>query len=118
MRLMALLQTASSSGSRNLLPHAMTLPQFKLLTHFSRTNNVEASIVDLARIFQVTKASMGETVNKLRKKSFVTVKANPLDQREKRVSMTPGGDAARMDAIRAFSPLMQKMISEIGIQQF
>lgn len=110
--------TLSTNAFTQVLPHGMNMSQFKLLTHYSRTNNTPTSIVDLARIFQVTKPSMGETVNKLKEKSFVKIQANPLDHREKLVSITAKGEAARLDAIHAFAPFMQKMISDIGSKQF
>jgi DNA-binding MarR family transcriptional regulator len=110
--------TLSAKAFSSVLPHAMTLPQFKLLSHFSRTQNSRTSIIDLANIFQVSKPSMGEIVNKLKEKSFLVVEINPADQREKLVSMTPKGADARIDAILAFTPLMQKMTAEIGTKNF
>ncbi len=110
--------TLAANAFSQVLPHAMNLSQFKLLSHFSRTKTARTSIIDLAHIFQVSKPSMGETVNKLKEKSFVVVEANPSDHREKLVSITAKGEAARIDAIHAFSPLMQKMTSEIGTKNF
>jgi DNA-binding MarR family transcriptional regulator len=110
--------TLSANAFLQVLPHEMTLAQFKLLSHFSKTKTSRTSIIDLAHLFQVSKPSMGETVSKLRKKSFVKVESNPSDQREKLVSITPEGEAARIDAIQAFSPLMQRMLTEIGVKQF
>ncbi len=56
-----------------VMPHQLTLSQFGVLSHFSRHQNLSLSIVELARIFQVSKASMGETLDKLARKGFVKI---------------------------------------------
>jgi DNA-binding MarR family transcriptional regulator len=100
-----------------IMPHKLTLSQFSLLSHFSRTDNLQRSIVDLAGIFQVSKPSMGETIEKLLQKGFVNVDPNPDDRRGKIVSMTPAGAQAKMDAEQAIFPLLELMIKDLGADQ-
>jgi len=111
-------QMLATTEMTRVLPHKLTFSQFSLLSHFSRTENVPRSIVELARIFQVTKPSMGETVDKLLSKGFVKVEANPADRREKIVSLTEQGAAAKRDAEKAIHPLLESMIEQMGVAQF
>ncbi|UOG92882.1 MAG: MarR family transcriptional regulator [Candidatus Thiothrix sulfatifontis] len=111
-------QMLATTEMTRVLPHKLTFSQFSLLSHFSRTENLQRSIVDLARIFQVTKPSMGETVDKLLSKGFVKVEANPADRREKIVSLTEQGAAAKLDAEKAIYPLLEAMLAQMGVAQF
>jgi len=111
-------QMLATTEMARVMPHKLTFSQFSLLSHFSRIENLQRSIVDLARIFQVTKPSMGETVDKLLNKGFVKVEANPADRREKIVSLTEHGAAAKLDAEKAIYPLLETMLAQMGVAQF
>ena len=100
-----------------VMPHQLTLSQFGVLSHFSRHQNLALSIVELARIFQVSKASMGETVDKLARKGFVRIIPNPEDRRGKIVSITPKGAAARKKAETSIYPVIAQMVKALGPAQ-
>ncbi|MFN7613306.1 MAG: MarR family winged helix-turn-helix transcriptional regulator [Alphaproteobacteria bacterium] len=111
-------QMLTANELMRVMPHQLTLAQFGVLSHFSRHQNLSLSIVELARIFQVSKASMGETVDKLARKGFVKIIPNPKDRRGKIVSITPKGAAARKEAEKSIYPVIAQMMKAIGSAQF
>ena len=113
-----IIQMLANTVMVRVMPHELTPSQFALLSHFSRVEDLRQSIVDLARIFQVSKPSMGETVDKLHNKGFVKIEINSMDRREKIVSLTKKGALAKIDAEKAVYPFLKSMIEKIGINQF
>lgn len=82
------------------LPQGLTLPQYSVLSHFTREEG-EHTPYELARAFQVTKGAMTNTLKKLESHGFISVKDDPGDGRRKLVSITETGrDALTESAVR------------------
>lgn len=83
-----------------VLPHGLTSAQFRILSHFSRRGGKQTP-AELASAFQVTRATMSSTLQKLIRKGFVKVEPDQQDGRSKRISISPSGLSARNDALEA-----------------
>lgn len=95
------------------LPHGLTVAQFSVLNHFARLGG-ERSPAALADAFQVARATMTSTLQKLKRKGFIDIKPDPDDGRGKRVSLTPAGRAARGDALKAAGPRFQDIAAALS----
>lgn len=98
---------------RRVLPEGMEPAHFTVLNHFARLGG-ERSPADLARAFQVGKATMTNTVQRLAAAGYVAVRPDPRDGRAKRVSLTPEGREARDRAIAALAPELADLAALIG----
>lgn len=88
-----------------LQPDGLPLSQFSVLNHFVRLGG-ERNLVALARAFQVTKASMTNTVQKLAARGLVKLRPDPGDGRAKLVTITPAGRQTRQRAIARLEALL------------
>ena len=101
---------------RRVLPEGMEPAHFTVLNHFARLGG-ERSPADLARAFQVGKATMTNTVQRLVASGYVAVRPDPRDGRAKRVSLTPEGREARDRAIAALAPELADLAALIGAER-
>jgi DNA-binding MarR family transcriptional regulator len=97
------------------LPDNLTMPQFAVLNHFARLGG-EQSPVELARVMQVTKATMSSTLARLENKGFVTSTPDPKDGRSRRIAMSVAGRKARERAIRSVAHHIADIEREIGVR--
>jgi len=97
------------------LPDNLTMPQFAVLNHFARLGG-EHSAVELARVMQVTKATMSSTLARLESKGFVTSTPDPKDGRSRRIAISAAGRKARERAIRSVAPHIADIEREIGVR--
>lgn len=95
------------------LPSSLNKSQFGVLNHMVRLGRTE-SPAQLASAFQVKRPTMTNTLQKLEAKGFVAVRPNPEDGRAKIVTITPLGVAARAEALKALTPLFEKIGDELG----
>ncbi len=84
------------------MPNGLTVPQFVVLNHFVRLGG-DRSPLELARAFQVTKATMTSTLQRLEAKEFIKVTPDPKDGRAKRIAITAAGRKVRYQAIAAIA---------------
>jgi DNA-binding MarR family transcriptional regulator len=98
-----------------VMPHDLTLAQFSVLNRFVRFGQ-PASPLELARAFQVTKATMTNTLQRLEVKRLISVVPNPGDGRAKIIDITEMGRRARSDAIAAVGPELAKLEQVIGTE--
>jgi DNA-binding MarR family transcriptional regulator len=96
------------------MPHGLTLPQFVVLNHFVRLGG-ERSPLELADAFQVTKATMSSTLQRLETKGFIAMTPDPNDGRAKRVTITDKGRRARNTAIQSIETDLKALEAEVGI---
>jgi DNA-binding MarR family transcriptional regulator len=99
-----------------VLPHALTLAQFSILYHLSKHPSAEKTPLELASHFLLSKPSLGEALDKLRKKKFVQLKKNPNDGRSKLVSVTAQGTEAQREAVTAIQPFLIEMRDAVGME--
>lgn len=105
-------QLAKSRFSR-ALPDGMELSHFTVLNHFSGVGG-EKTPAQLARIFNVTKGAMTNTLSKLSNAGYVHIRPDWDDARRKFVSISPAGKAARDEAVRAISPVFDDVMENLG----
>ena len=105
-------QMARTRFSR-ALPKGMELSHFSVLNHFARLGG-EKTPAQLARIFHVTKGAMTNTLSKLEAAGYVHIRPDWDDARRKFVSISPAGNAARDEAVRAIAPMFDDVVENLG----
>ncbi|MDP0500046.1 MAG: MarR family transcriptional regulator [Verrucomicrobiota bacterium JB022] len=100
----------------NVLPHGLTMAQFSILHHLYKRPGVEKTPLELANHFLLSKPSIGEALDKLAKKGFVTLKKNQNDGRSKVVSVAPAGVEAHHEAVAAIMPFLVAMREAVGAE--
>lgn len=95
------------------LPAGLTTSQFAVLNHFSRLGG-EKSPAQLARVFQVTKAAMTNTLTRLEAQGLVRIRPDKQDGRRKLVSLTHKGHEIRVRAADAAAPVMNQVTQDFG----
>ncbi len=98
----------SQTAFERAMPSGMTLSQFTVLNHFVRLGGTR-SPAELASAFQVTRATMTSTLQRLESKGFVALAPDPEDGRGKRVSLTDEGRAMRDQCIAALEPGLKRL---------
>jgi DNA-binding MarR family transcriptional regulator len=91
-----------------VMPSGMTISQFTVLNHFVRLGGTR-SPAQLASAFQVTRATMTSTLQRLEAKGLVTIAPDPADGRGKIVSLTQAGLAMRDLCIVALEPELARL---------
>jgi DNA-binding MarR family transcriptional regulator len=91
-----------------VMPPGMTLSQFTVLNHFARLGGTR-SPAELASAFQVTRATMTSTLQRLKGKGLVAITPDPADGRGKRVALTEAGLAMRQRCIAALGPGLARL---------
>jgi DNA-binding MarR family transcriptional regulator len=109
---------AQLSGTmfERVMPAGMTLAQFTVLNHFVRLGGPK-SPSDLARAFQITKATMTSTLHRLEAKGLVSVLPDPKDQRAKLVDITQEGRAMREACITAVAPELARLHAHLDVTE-
>jgi DNA-binding MarR family transcriptional regulator len=80
----------------------LRLPHFSVLNHLVRLGD-GSTPGQLARAFQLTKATMTNTLQRLEARGFIRVEADPADGRGKRVFLTAAGRDRRQQAVAALA---------------
>jgi DNA-binding MarR family transcriptional regulator len=75
-------------------------------------------ITDLARLAGMTKQSLGEFVDWLERRGFVTSGRDPADGRVRLVTRTAQGDTAADTAARAIAAVERDWRQQIGARQY
>ncbi len=107
----------SQSKFESVMPEGMSMAQFSVLNHFVRLGRIE-SPARLAKAFQVTKGAMTNTLGRLEKQDYVSIKPDPDDGRAKLVEITQKGKVAHQDCIIALAPILGKLNSDLGVGDF
>lgn len=98
------------------LPRGLTMPQFAVLNLFVRLGG-EHTPFELARAFQVTKGAMTNTLKKLERHGFISVKDDPADGRRKLVSITEAGRAARDSSLERLKPVIGRFGDRFAVDE-
>ena len=99
------------------LPDDLRMSQFVVLDHLVRLGG-EWSPVRLANAFQVTKGAMTNTLQRLEKRGFLRVVADPRDGRGKLVSITAAGKKMRVRCVECIGPLLEDLSKELSDKEF
>ncbi|MEM6825935.1 MAG: MarR family transcriptional regulator [Pseudomonadota bacterium] len=95
------------------LPSGMELSHFSVMNHLARSGG-ERTPAQLARAFHVTRSAMTNTLRKLEVAGFVHIRPDWNDARQKFVTVSPAGEAARDAALAAIAPMLQDVVRRIG----
>ncbi|MDJ0922358.1 MAG: MarR family transcriptional regulator [Henriciella sp.] len=104
-------QLSSTWFAKRLAPD-LNLSEFGVLNHFVRLGGAK-SPSRLARAFQMTKPSMTAILGKLSAKGYVEVVSSQKDRRQKLVTITSEGRAARERGIKALVPVAGELQSKL-----
>jgi DNA-binding MarR family transcriptional regulator len=95
------------------LPEGMQVSHFAVLSHFAHQGG-ERTPAQLARMFQVTRGAMTNTVARLEAAGWVHVRPDWDDGRQKWVSLSPAGAEARARAVAAVAPVFAGIAERVG----
>ncbi|MFN3212368.1 MAG: MarR family winged helix-turn-helix transcriptional regulator [Henriciella sp.] len=101
-------QLSTARLARVLAPH-LNPSEFGVLNHFARLGDGKTPSY-LAKAFQMTKPSMTAILGKLERKGYVAIVGSKEDRRQKIVTLTEAGRAARNKGIQAMAPLASKVL--------
>ena len=99
-----------------VLPEGMEISHFSVLNHLVFVGD-ERSPAQLANTFHVTRGAMTNTLAKLEWAGYIHIRPDWDDARRKQVHISPSGVRARDVAISAVSPVIKKMIEDVGTDQ-
>lgn len=98
------------------LPKGMELSHFSVLNYLARANG-ERSPAQLAQSFHLTRGAMTNTLTKLQWSGHIHIRPDWDDARRKMVSISPAGRDARDAAIAAIAPIINDVVTEIGVER-
>lgn len=96
-----------------VLPKGMEVSHFSVLNHLAHVHS-ERSPAELARIFNVTRGAMTNTLGKLEAAGHIHIRPDWDDARRKFVSLSQAGERARNEALIAVKPMLSALCDEIG----
>ncbi len=100
-----------------ILPDGIKISQFTALNHLMRLQG-KWSPARLANAFQVTRAAMTNTLQRLESRGLIKIEIDPGDGRGKLVSLSPAGRDMHEKCINAIGPLFASLEKEFGSQKF
>lgn len=115
MNEIGIISQLGSTLFERVLPAGMTIAQFSVLNHFVRLGGPKRP-TDLARAFQVAKATMTSTLGRLEGKGLVRIVADASDGRGRLVAITDEGRAMRDRSIAALGPALAELAERIGTE--
>lgn len=95
------------------LPKGMQLSHFSVLNHLAGLGE-ERTPAQLARAFHVTRGAMTNTLAKLEWAGHVHIRPDWDDARQKFVSISPSGRAARDAAVASVAPIIADAVAALG----
>lgn len=102
-------QLAQNRASRLLAPD-LNMSQFIVLNHFVRVGD-DKSLSHLARVMEVTKGAMTNTMSRLESKGYIEIRPDPDDGRGKLARLTTDGRTARNRAVACLSQSLAPLAS-------
>jgi DNA-binding MarR family transcriptional regulator len=99
-----------------VLPKGMEISHFSVLNHLAFAGD-ERSPAQLAAVFHITRGAMTNTLNKLEWAGYVHIRPDWDDARRKMVAISPAGRQARDQAISSITPMINKVVGELGIDK-
>ena len=95
------------------LPKGMEVSHFSILNYFVLSGG-EKTPVQLAKIFNLTKGAITNTLNKLLAAGYIHIRPDWDDGRKKFVSISKAGINARNDALNRIMPVVETIIEKTG----
>ena len=99
-----------------ILPKGMQLSHFSVLNHLARAGE-ERTPAQLAKAFHVTRGAMTNTLTRLEWAGHIHIRPDWEDARQKFVSISPSGRAARDSAVAAVVPQIAEVAQALGVDR-
>lgn len=112
-RIVNIIEHLSRNRAERAMSDGMKMSHFGVLSYLAGSNELSTP-ARLASIFQVTRPTMTNTLQKLEKRNFIQVRADPEDGRSKTVSITDKGREAHGRALEAIAPLFADIVDDLG----
>lgn len=101
----------------SVMPDGLKMSHFIVLNHLVRLGG-DWSPVRLANAFQVTKAAMTNTVQRLEARGLVKVVPDPHDGRGKLIRLTAAGRKMRERCVKNTAPILAELEARIDKKRF
>ncbi len=95
------------------LPRGMELSHYLVLNHLA-TTRAERTPAELARILHVSRGAMTNTLNRLERAGFVSIRPDWDDARRKLVTLLPAGAQACNEAGKAVAAVVAETVQALG----
>ena len=99
-----------------ILPKGMEISHFSVLNHLAFVAD-ERTPAQLADTFHVTRGAMTNTLNRLEWAGYVHIRPDWDDARRKFVAISPAGEHARDEAVRAIAPVFDNVVATLGAER-
>lgn len=109
-----IIQQLSTAEFNRRMPEGLHVSHFSVLNHLSRLGDGRTP-VRIAAAFQVTKATMTNTLSKLSARGFIEIRSNPDDGRSKLVYLTPTGREFQKRALAAVGPVLDQINENLDV---
>lgn len=109
-----IIEQLSRSAFERVMPRGMTAPQFSVLNHFVRLGGPKTP-AQLASAFQVSRATMTNTLKRLEEAHLIHTTRDPADGRSKKVDITSAGRDMREHVIAAIMPQLSTLTQRIDV---
>ena len=104
----SILSQLATAEFNRIMPEGLHVSHFTIVEHLAKQETGQTP-QDLARIFQMSKQNMTNSIVQLRKRGLVKVDDNPNDGRSKIVTLTEAGHAFRDRAVTALEPMLSEV---------
>lgn len=94
-------------------PDGLKLPHFAVLNHLVRLGDGRGP-ARIARAFELTKATMTNTLQRLEARGYIRIEADAEDGRAKKVFLTDAGRARRDAAVAMATADLAPLAAELG----
>ena len=116
-REITIIEHLARTRMESALPDGMKAPHFGVLSHLISANKKETP-AEIASIFQVTRPTMTNTLQRLSAKHYITIEPDPNDGRGKLVSITDEGKSIFFKALTCLEPNFRDIVESLGIDVF
>ena len=94
----------------------MELSQFMLLNYLA-TISEERRPSQLAKLFQLTRGAMTNTLGKLEAAGYIHMRPDWDDARRKCVVISSSGRKVRDEGLKKINPLIEEMVEVVGVEK-
>ncbi len=94
-------------------PLGITRSQWWVLTNLSRDSSHEMMQTELANVLDIGKVALGGLLDRLEANGYIARRADPVDRRAKRISLTPKGEKMLDDMEERASRLNEQMLLDL-----
>lgn len=109
-----IIASLSATKLTRLLPDNLHISHFGVINHLIRHDEPRTPL-RIAKAFQVTKATMTNTLARLSKRGLIEIRDNPADRRSKLVFITKLGRKFRDQAVERLYPYLDDIDTHLDI---